>query len=148
MIRLRQGKKNRWRTEIRHVKIYKAWNSISQERYERKTVIYIIRKRKEKWKRTNEDAYFISDLPVTKWAKFFAEYIRSHRSIENSLHYVKDVSQNEDASKIRKWNQPQNISIFKNIWLNLFRENWYKNIAKAIRLVSHNIPLLTKLILA
>jgi predicted transposase YbfD/YdcC len=69
---------------------------------------------------------FYSDLPVTMWAKFFAEYIRKHRWIKNTLHYVKDVSQNEDKSRIRTWNQPQNISILKNIWLNLFRDYWYK----------------------
>lgn len=148
MIRLGLRKKNRWRIETRYVRIYKAWNSISQEWYARKTVIYVIRKRKEKGQLTIEHSYFISDLPVTMWAKFFAEYIRRHRWIENSLHYVKDVSQYEDASKIKTWNQPQNISILKNIWLNLFREYWYKNIAQAMRLVSNDIPLLTSFILA
>jgi len=148
MIKLGLRKKNRWRIEIRYVRIYKAWRSISQDRYARKTVICVIRKRKEKWIWTTESAYFISDLPVTMWAKFFAEYIRKHRWIENSLHYVKDVSQHEDASKISTWNQPQNISILKNIWLNLFREYWYKNIAQAMRLVSNNIQLLTSFILA
>lgn len=134
--------------EVRHIKIYKAGKRIRKDWYGSKTVISVIRNRKEKGKRTREIAYFISDLPVENWANFFAKYIRAHRWIENSLHYVKDVSQWEDVSKIRTGNQPQNISILKNACLNLFREHWYKNIAEAIRFVSHDIPLMTSRILA
>ena len=134
--------------EIRHIKIYKAGKWIRKNWYGSKTVILVIRHRKEKWKWATEYAYFISDLSVENWANFFAKYIRAHRWIENSLHYVKDVSQHEDASKIRTGNQPQNISILKSACLNIFREYWYKNIAEAIRFVSHNIPLMNKLILA
>ncbi len=134
--------------EIRHTKIYKAGKRIRKNWYGSQTVISVIRHRTEKWKKSTEYAYFISDLPVEKWAIFFNKYIRAHRWIENSLHYVKDVSQKEDASKIRTGNQPQNISILKSACLNIFRDFWYKNMAEAIRFVSHNIPLMNKLILA
>ena len=116
--------------------------------YRVNTVIYVKRERIVKWKKSIEKAYFISDLPVEKWADFFGRYIRNHWIIENSLHYVKDVTRNEDKSRIRTGYQAQNISILKNVALNILREQWYENIAQAIRLIAHDIGLMYKLILA
>lgn len=74
-----------------------------------------------------------------KSASEFAEGIRSHWSIENSLHYVKDVTFNEDRSKIISGNNPANMSIMRNIVINIFRENGYDNLKQAIRLLANNI---------
>jgi hypothetical protein len=60
--------------------------------------------------------------------------------IENTLHYVKDVTMKEDASKTRTGNAPQNISLIKNLALNLLRQSGYTNIAQAIRLIANDIP--------
>lgn len=51
------------------------------------------------WRDTSETAFFVSDivLPATACAKV----IRDHWSIENRLHYVRDGSFAEDASRIR-----------------------------------------------
>ncbi len=89
-----------------------------------------------------ETSYYISSLKSSTSAREFAEAIRSHWAIENSLHWVKDVTMGEDASRVRSDNAPENMSIMRNIALNIFRENGYTNIAQAIRLVSHEIPLL------
>ena len=110
-------------------------------------MIYVKRERIVKRKKSIEKAYSISDLPVSKWSNFFGEYVRNHWLIENSLHYIKDVTQGEDKSKIRTVYQAQNISTLKNIALNIFREQWYENIAQAIRLIAHNIKLMHKLLL-
>lgn len=93
-----------------------------------------------------ETSYFISSLPVTTAAKTFNVGIRSHWSIENSLHYVKDVTLKEDASRIRTKQAPENVSLLKDMALNIFRKQGYANIAQAIRLVCHNVPLLWKMI--
>ncbi|MGI8634676.1 MAG: hypothetical protein ACR2KZ_04665, partial [Segetibacter sp.] len=45
---------------------------------------------------------------------------------ENKNHYVRDVSFNEDAHKIRK--KPFNYSILRSFALNVFRYNKIKNI--------------------
>jgi predicted transposase YbfD/YdcC len=95
-----------------------------------------------------ETAYYISSLDPTKVsAKDFNIWIRSHWSIENSLHYVKDVTFKEDASKIITKNAPQNTSLIINIASNIFRKNGYHNIARAIRLVANDIELILKLLL-
>lgn len=93
-----------------------------------------------------EDAYFISSLPSSTHAQEFSEGIRSHWSIENSLHYIKDKTFNEDDSGITAGSAPENRSLLVNMVLNIFRKHKYDNIAQAMRIVSHNIPLLWKMI--
>ena len=48
--------------------------------------------------------------------------IRSHWAIENSLHWILDVTFNEDKSRIRKANAPQNMAIVRHIVMNLVRK--------------------------
>ena len=66
---------------------------------------------------TTETRYYISSLqadPIN-----IAKAIRSHWGIENSLHWVLDVSFNEDRSRIRKGHAPQNIGIIRHVALNM-----------------------------
>lgn len=60
-------------------------------------------------KTTVETRYYISSL--NNDAKKFGESVRSHWSIENSLHWTLDVSFREDDCRIRKDNAPQNFAI-------------------------------------
>jgi predicted transposase YbfD/YdcC len=68
-----------------------------------------------------ETRYFISSL----WndAKKLAEAIRSHWSIENSLHWVLDVAFQEDNSRIRKDNAPANFAVLRHIAINIIGQN-------------------------
>lgn len=68
-------------------------------------------------KTTAETRYFISSL--VKNAEEFANAIRSHWGIENSLHWVLDVALNEDDCRIRKDNAPENFAIIRQIAVNL-----------------------------
>lgn len=47
--------------------------------------------------------------------------IRSHWAIENSLHWVLDMSFEEDQSRIRKNNAPQAMTIIRHIAFNLLQ---------------------------
>lgn len=67
-----------------------------------------------------EERYYISSKIET--AKDMLNKIRSHWSIENSLHWVLDVGFHEDASKIRQDNAPANMAIIRHIALNLMRQ--------------------------
>ena len=49
-----------------------------------------------------ETRYYISSLPAD--AKGFAEAVRAHWGVENSLHWVLDIAFREDESRIRKDN--------------------------------------------
>ncbi|MCC5662258.1 ISAs1 family transposase [Nostoc sp. XA010] len=68
-------------------------------------------------KTTVETRYFISSLESN--AKQFANSVRSHWGIENSLHWVLDVALKEDECRISKDNAPQNFAVLRQIAVNL-----------------------------
>ena len=125
--------KNRGRIELREAFVYDAPKELKDDWKNISKIIRIERTTKEKEKVTQESAYFISSKDGD--AEYFNRGIRLHWGIENSLHYVKDVTFKEDASKIKKGNAPENNSIIRNIVINIFRsENCYDSMAQAIRL--------------
>jgi predicted transposase YbfD/YdcC len=63
-----------------------------------------------------ETRYFISSL--TGSAEQLAMAARGHWGIENSLHYVLDVTMNEDKNRIRKDHAPENLAILRKIAIN------------------------------
>ena len=71
-------------------------------------------------KKSSDTRYYISSAPAN--AKKMLESVRSHWGIENSVHWVLDMSFNEDQSRIRKNNAPQNMAVVKHIALNMIRK--------------------------
>jgi hypothetical protein len=57
---------------------------------------------------------------------------RDHWCIENSVHHVRDVTYNEDKSRIRTGNGPHMMAILRNIGINLMRSRGVKNIKGTI----------------
>jgi predicted transposase YbfD/YdcC len=133
------------RTELRCLSVSDCIETISREWKGLRQLVKVHRVVRVKGKTREEVAYFISSRDSN--AFLYAEGIRLHWAIENSLHYVKDVTLKEDASKIRTGNAPQNISTIKNISLNILRSNNYKNIAQAMRMVANNIKLMKSMII-
>lgn len=80
---------------------------------------------------TNETRYYISNLKEN--AETFSHIIRSHWKIENSLHYVKDVSFEEDHSRIRTKQAPFIATMLRSIAINLLNINKFNNIKQARR---------------
>jgi predicted transposase YbfD/YdcC len=66
-----------------------------------------------------ETRYFLTSLPAQ--GVRFAQAVRQHWGIENSLHGVLDVSFNEDACRIRKDKGAQTFAVLRHIALNLLR---------------------------
>ena len=70
-----------------------------------------------------------------------AQLIRGHRgTIENRLHWVKDVVQQEDASLIGAV-KPATLMALLHSWaISAFRKAGHDSLTKALRLFSHDLP--------
>ena len=80
------------------------------------------------WKGRNERSYYISTIKLS--ARLFNKAIREHWLIENSNHYVRDVTMLEDSSRIRI-----NAHIFaklRSFALNTLRKNNVENISNEL----------------
>jgi len=55
-------------------------------------------------------------------AERFLSAVRAHWSIENSLHWVLDVTMNGDALRNRTENGPENLALMRRIALNIARQ--------------------------
>ena len=78
----------------------------------------------KEWKPSLEVSYY--GLTHRFSAKNAAYYIRGHWGIENSNHYVRDVSLDEDASRIRT--SPGIVARLRSFALNILRTNNVSNI--------------------
>jgi len=58
---------------------------------------------------------------------------REHWTIENRVHYVRDVTMGEDANQMRVGNAPQVMAALRNAILNLIRKKGWTNIADGLR---------------
>jgi predicted transposase YbfD/YdcC len=67
-----------------------------------------------------ENRYYISSLDTTPAHMLAA--IRSHWAIENTLHWVLDMSFGDDQCRIRKDNAPANMAIIRHCALNMIQQ--------------------------
>jgi predicted transposase YbfD/YdcC len=88
------------------------WHSIG-------SIVRIDSRREIKNEITEETRYYIASQKSC--AEKMLKIIRSHWAIENSMHWILDMSFGEDQSRIRKGNAPQNMAIVRHIVLNLFK---------------------------
>jgi predicted transposase YbfD/YdcC len=81
-----------------------------------------------------EVVYAVTSLPPEDAdAKRLLHINRGHWCIENRLHWVRDVTYNEDHSQIRTGEGPRTMATLRNLAISLHRLHDIKNIAKALR---------------
>ncbi len=131
------GKRERNRIEKRAVTVFHksaydlgdTWNEFL------KTVIMVERNvwtfhtKTKQFDRSDETAFYVSTTNTLS-AQEFGRVIRSHWGIENSNHYVRDVSLKEDFSRVRK--NPENVATLRSFALNILRMNHEPNISQAL----------------
>lgn len=135
----------RGRLEYRKTFVYKNIEGISPEWIGLKRLIRVERLVVCQGEKRHETAYYISSLQSNN-AEKFAYHIRAHWGIENRLHWVKDVSMKEDSSKTAKGKAAENISIMRNIAINIFRANGFDSIKETIQLYANDFKGLLNLI--
>ena len=85
------------------------------------TVVLVQSERRCNGQSTTENRFFISSLPSQ--ASLLMNAVRTHWSIENSLHWVLDVSFHEEACRIRRDSAPQNMALLRHLALNLLAKD-------------------------
>ncbi len=65
--------------------------------------------------------------------KTLLEIIRGHWTIENRVHYVRDMAFDEDRSQVRTGNGPRVIAIIRNLVINILRILGVTNITQCLR---------------
>lgn len=85
-----------------------------------KSIIRIESRRNVKGKESLELRYYISSLEGN--ASKILSSIRQHWGIENSLHWVLDMSFGEDQSRIRKDHAPTNLAVIRHCAINMIRK--------------------------
>ena len=84
------------------------------------TTVVMVRSTRQLWNKTTTDIrFYISSLPSN--AVRHGQVIRSHWSVENSLHWVLDVTFNEDASRIRQGDTAQNLGLIRRLSVSLLK---------------------------
>jgi predicted transposase YbfD/YdcC len=68
-----------------------------------------------------------------------AELVRGHWHIENRLHWVRDVTYNEDHSRVRTGNAPRTMTSLRNLAISALRHTGATNIAQALRHMTRDI---------
>ncbi|WP_407698344.1 ISAs1 family transposase [Streptomyces marianii] len=87
-----------------------------------------------KGKRTVEIVYLITSADArTAPPAILAAWVQSHWEIENRLHWVRDVTFDEDRSQIRTGNAPRITATLRNTVTTLLRLAGHHNIAAALR---------------
>jgi predicted transposase YbfD/YdcC len=119
------GEKSHGRQELRHyytmpippklaaqLASWKGCRSLGQ------VITHVTRDGKEE---VSEVRYYISTLPSN--ARRFAAAVRGHWGIENSLHWVLDVTFDEDRSRIRKDHGADNFALLRRIAISLIKRD-------------------------
>lgn len=94
--------------------ILAAWPGI-------KSIGMVITLSEREGKETSGVRYYIGSLPPR--VKRFAQTVRGHWEIENSLHWVLDVSFDEDQSRIRKDHGPENFALLRRLAASLLKQD-------------------------
>lgn len=106
---------------------YSDWPGLEQ-------AFVIQRERTFAGKTTFEKAYGITSLPRAKAdAKALLTLTREHWGIENSLHWVRDMTFGEDACRVRKGSAPRVLAAFRNAAISLLNAAGCTNIAASLR---------------
>ncbi|MGF1647355.1 MAG: ISAs1 family transposase [Kineosporiaceae bacterium] len=83
---------------------------------------------------STETVYAITSLTATQaTGTDLAEIARGHWGIEDRLHWVRDVTFDEDRSQIRARNGPRLMATLRNLAIAILRLSGVTNIARALR---------------
>ncbi len=101
-----------------HLRHYAGWTDLN-------SIIRVQRERRLGEQVSREIAYYISSLPAN--AAQLLQATQHHWAIENSFHWVLDVTFGEDHSRIRTAESAENMAVLRSIALNLLKRDTSKS---------------------
>ena len=97
-------------------------------------VCRIERRRTVKGRTQATVSYAVTSVaPAVGGADRLLRVLRKHWDIENRVHWVRDVTFDEDRSQVRTGNAPQVMAAFRNLTSTLVRWAGHTNVAAALR---------------
>ena len=100
----------------------KSWKNLT-------SIAMVVSERDFGDKKTRETRFFISSLQPD--AKQILSAVRQHWAVENSLHWVLDMTFREDESRIRRGKSAENLAIIRHMALNVLKKD--KSIQASIK---------------
>lgn len=97
-----------------HIRHYDGWVDLN-------SIVRVQRERRSGEQVTHDTAYYISSLPADPARLLQA--VQHHWAIENSFHWVMDVTFSEDRSRIRNEESAENMAVLRSIALNLLKRD-------------------------
>jgi predicted transposase YbfD/YdcC len=95
-----------------------------------------------------ETHYYIASLSRERFGPdAVLDFIRRHWDVENGLHYVRDVTFDEDRCRVRTGSGPQVFTSVRNAVITLLRNGGSTNIAAAVEDLQCHPPSAVRLIL-
>ncbi|MGF1535334.1 MAG: ISAs1 family transposase [Elainellaceae cyanobacterium] len=125
------------RYERRQVRVFSAAGIDTGQWPGAKAVLCIERQQTRRGKRSIHKAYYLTSVATTAAAQLAA--IRGHWSIENQLHWPKDVVLKEDDSYGREPNALLVASVFRSIIINLLRLHEFEALTSALRGLANKV---------
>jgi predicted transposase YbfD/YdcC len=108
------------RLEIRETYLYNRPNNLDEGWESIRLIVYVRREFLRGNREHKTDSFYVSDLK-TGDAKPVAEVIRSHRHIENKLHYSKDAIMREDAASAANKTAAANFALLRDFTFNILK---------------------------
>jgi predicted transposase YbfD/YdcC len=100
----------------------------------------LVRERTERGTKTREAVYGITSLTADRAnAQRLLDLTRGHWGIENGLHYKRDVTLGEDASRVRKGVAPQVMAALRNSIIHVLSDVVAPSLASAMRTMGNNL---------
>ena len=107
-----------------HIRHYDGWTDLN-------SIIRVQRERRDGEHFSQDTAYYISSLTTS--AAAILDATQHHWAIENSFHWVLDVTFGEDLSRIRTGDSAENMAALRTIALNLLKQDTSKSSLKQKR---------------
>ena len=130
---VRQSDRHGDRTEVRQLSVsedlnaWAAWPHLAQ-------VGRLVHTCTRRGQTQTETSYLITSLsPDAAAPERLLHLVRGHWGIENRLHWVRDVTFDEDRCQVRSGAAPQVLAAARNLVIGLLRHTGAANIAAALR---------------